>query len=216
MCGGYSITGNVKKAALKLGAGFDGPPNAPFTPRYNARPSQNLPVILNNKPQTITAAHWGIVPFWAKEKKSQLINVRVESASKPVFRKNFAGQRCLVFADGFYEWEKTGSGKQPHYYFLKDKEIFTMAGLWEEDDKGRPCFAIITMPPNALVAKIHDRMPVILDVENGKNWLAASTDTNKFIKNLEPFPAREMDEQKVSREVNASYNDYPGLINPLS
>jgi len=212
MCGGYSITGNVKKAALKLGARFDEPPNRPFTPRFNARPSQNLPVILNGSPSAVTTAHWGIIPFWTKEKKTQLINVRIESASKPIFRKDFAERRCLVFADGFYEWEKTGSGKQPHYFFMKDKEIFTMAGVWEKDDKDRPCFAIITMPPNALITKIHDRMPAILDGEHAKKWLDSGTDITKFIKDLEPYPARDMSEHAVSREVNAAYNDYPELI----
>jgi putative SOS response-associated peptidase YedK len=210
MCGGYSITKNVKKAAVELGADFDGP----FTPRFNARPGQDLPVLLNRTPKSVAAAHWGIIPFWAKEKKSQLINVRLESAEKHVFKKDFAERRCLIFADGFFEWQKLKNGKQPHYFFMKDRGTFTMAGVWEENADGKPCFAILTMPPNALVEKIHDRMPAILPVPKAKEWLSTDTDITGFINKLIPFPARDMSEHAVSREVNVAYNDYPELILP--
>ncbi len=215
MCGGYSLTKNLKKTAVRLGINDD---TLNFAPRYNARPAQNMPVILNSDPNHFQFAHWGITPFWAKKesKKIQLINTRIESADKITFKKDFSERRCLIPADGFFEWEKTSSGKQPHYFRLKSKEIFSFAGIWEEDDILRiPTFTILTMEPNGLVKKIHNRMPVILNPEMESEWLTSKTDVHDLIKNISPFPEDDMEEIIVSRKVNNAVNDFPELLNPV-
>ena len=146
-----------------------------FRPNYNAAPTQNLPLILNSDPATISLGRWGLIPSWAKEQKigNRMINARAETLlQKPSFRTPFRKHRCLVLADGFYEWKKTSDGKIPHRIALKDNQPFAFAGIWEmwtapEGEEIRS-FSIITTEPNQLMKPLHHRMPVILKKENGQ------------------------------------------------
>lgn len=194
-------------------------PKKGMSPRFNARPKQEMPVILGSDPGRIRVARWGILPAWAKKhgKHAQLINVRIESAGKFAFKRDFGERRCLIPADGFFEWEETVSGKQPHYFRLKSGEPFAFAGIWEEDeDLQEPTFAILTTEPNELVGRIHNRMPVMLKPEFEREWLASGKDVIELVGKLKPYPAKEMVEYKVSRDVNVPVNDSPELLEPVS
>lgn len=215
MCGGFTITKDIKKAASRFNVTA---PLGVVNPRFNARPLQNLPVILNSDITTIQIAHWGITPGWAKkqEKRTLLINVRIESANKFTFNEDFNRRRCLVLADGFFEWEKTKSGKQPHYFRLKSREIFAFAGIWEEDtDLKQRTFAILTMEPNALVKRVHNRMPVILQPHMEQEWISSDENVHKIITKIKAYPSTEMEEYEISQKVNVAYNDSPNLLQPI-
>lgn len=212
MCGGYSLIKNLQKIAGRFETaetGFD------FHPRYNVRPGQNMPVVLNTAPRKLTVAHWGITPF-SKKTSGQIINTRIESVDKPVFKKDFLSRRCLIPADGFFEWEKTASGSQPYYFTIKNHGLFALAGIWEEDTDGKPHFTILTIKPNPLVAKIHDRMPVILPPDMEKEWLFPENEIHTLLDKIKPYPAGEMAATPVSKKVNLAQNDYPDLIKPLA
>ncbi|HEY3342528.1 MAG TPA: SOS response-associated peptidase, partial [Anaerolineae bacterium] len=152
----------------------------PIVPRYNVAPTQNVAVVLNESPERLSMVQWGLIPSWAKDPAigAQMINARAETlAEKPAFRAAFKKHRCLVLADGFYEWRKEADGKTktPMYARLKTGEPFAMAGLWEvwkapTGDAHRSC-TIITTEPNELMSAIHNRMPVILPRDLESDWL---------------------------------------------
>ncbi len=183
---------------------FDASFVEPFNPNYNAAPSQNLPVVLNTDPKHIVNIKWGITPVWLKQEKGRrdgLINIREENLKeKPTFKKDLNERRCLVIADGFYEWKKTKLGKIPYRFILKDKKPFAMAGLWEEHD-GLKQFAIITTIPNKLASKVHNRMPVILSKKEDRIWLQDGLDFNKALNILNPYADKEMLLYEVSKVV---------------
>jgi len=170
------------------------------------------------------AFRWGLVPHWADDARigAKLINARAESLlDKPAFREAFARRRCLVPADGFYEWERLPEGKLPHYFFHQDGSPLAFAGLWAGwTDKGtgerlRTC-AIVTGEPNELLAPIHDRMPVILGHEAWEAWLdPANHDTGALAGLLVPYPAARLVEHAVSSLVNSVKNNLPELVAPL-
>jgi putative SOS response-associated peptidase YedK len=191
-------------------------------PRYNASPSQLLPVILNTDPHRVTALAWGLRPGWLKaiSKKEGLINVRAETLrERKTFAKDLAERRCLVLADGFYEWRKTGSKKVPYRFTLKDGGLFAFAGIWEEntDDEGNPLktFAVITTEPNELVKQVHNRMPVILQRSAEESWLKANLDPQDALASLVPYPAQLMKSYEVSTLVNRATVDTPDIIKPV-
>ncbi len=193
--------------------------NERFTPRYNCAPSQNLPVITNNQPETIQFYRWGLIPFWAKDAKIgiRLINARAESVmEKPSFKIAFIRMRCLIPANGFYEWEK-GKKKIAHRFYLPNDELFAMAGLWDQwkdaDGKTVRSFTIITTKPNSLVKTVHDRMPVILPKNYEKIWLEENN-PNVLKALLKPFPSEEMKGYPVSKRINTPLNDDPDIIRP--
>ncbi len=198
MCGGYTITKNLGKMEARFNAKLL---KGSFEPRFNARPTQNLPIITNDNPKEIQMAHWGIEPQWAK---SPIINTRSDSDQKPTFKMLFEKQRCLVLADGFYEWKKEKKGKIPYRFILKNEEPFAMAGLWEKDDEGVTHFTIITTDPNELTGQIHNRMPAILSRESESSWIHTKVP-------LMPYPSEPMTSYEVSKEVNNASNDYPDL-----
>jgi putative SOS response-associated peptidase YedK len=186
---------------------------------YNAAPSQAQLTILNENPQTIVRAAWGFVPAWAdgKPEVKPLINARAETvATKPFFRAAFKKQRCLVLADGFYEWRRTKEGKRPYRIVLKTEEPFAFAGLWSRvhNAAGEPhaTFAIITTEANELVAQIHNRMPVILQKEDEEHWLDTGLSTEAAQALLAPFPADLLMAYAVSAKVNSPANDAPDLV----
>ena len=180
MCGRYTITADARQLAFRFGAE---PPAAGVAARYNAAPTQQLPVIVNAEPTAIQLLTWGLVPAWARDKTggTRLINARLETAAvRPSFRDAWRQRRCLVLADGFYEWQRTARGKVPMRIALKSNEPFAFAGLWEEwrgsGDSALRTFTILTTTPNDLMAPIHKRMPVILRPEQEAAWLDTESD----------------------------------------
>ena len=170
-------------------------------PRYNIAPSQNHPVIVIKEDQKeLTMMRWGLIPHWAKDMSIgyKMINARVETvAEKFSFRHSFKTQRCLVLADGFYEWKGEGKTKQPYYYIrFKDQRLFAFAGLWERWEKQEPALetcALITTGPNALMEPIHNRMPVILPELAYSSWLNPGLTNTIYLSGfLEPYNAEEI------------------------
>lgn len=216
MCGRFTIFADPGRLAERFQAAL--PPDG-LSPRYNAAPTQQLPVILNDGPPAIQLLQWGLIPFWAKDPTigSRMINARAETlVEKPAFRAAFKKRRCLVLADGFYEWQKTPGGKQPMRITLASGEPFAMAGLWETWDApdGSPLrtFTIITGEPNELVAPIHNRMPAILLPEHEAIWLDNAAEPAIWLDMLRPHPAERMAACPVSRRVNFVGNDDAGLV----
>lgn len=187
---------------------------------YNARPSEYLPIATEENPKQLTSAYWGFVPHWMDPKKGRaVINARAESITqKPYFRAAMKSQRCIIPADGFYEWQAGPKGKTPYYFYRKDKKLFSFAGVYDllpgkKDELG---FAIITTTPNSLVAKVHDRMPVMLNDESVEDWLNPDTTADQAEKLLTPYPATQMAAYAVSRAVNFARNKGPEVIEPLA
>ena len=163
------------------------------------------------------------MPFWAKDPTigNRMINARAETvAEKPSFRASFRKRRCIVPADGFYEWQKTSGGKQPYFFCKKDRRPFGMAGLWDRWEKGdgQPLetFTILTTQPNDLVARVHHRMPVILNREDVGLWLDPAAEMETASETLwHPYPHTDMDGFPVSTFVNNPANDSPRCVSPL-
>ena len=195
--------------------------------RFNIAPTQEAPILrLADDPsphREIVLLKWGLVPFWAKDPTigNRMINARAETvAEKPSFRNSFKKRRCIVLTDGFYEWQKTGSGKQPYFFRLQSQQPFGMAGLWDRWEKGdgQPLetFTILTTQPNELVATAHHRMPVILTPRQIELWLDPATGSSSaFGPFWEPYPAAEMQGFAVSTYVNNPANDTARCIEPL-
>ncbi|MDP2721801.1 MAG: SOS response-associated peptidase, partial [Bacteroidales bacterium] len=180
---------------------------------------QNLPVITNAEPGKLSFFKWGLVPFWAKDPKigNKLINTRAETIlEKPSFKAAFTRRRCLIPANGFFEWKKEKQ-KTPFRIFLKNEDLFAMAGLWEtwQDSKNKVLhtFSIITTAPNPLMKTIHDRMPVILTREHEKVWL---TENDPAILSLllTSYGNDEMEAYAIGNEINSPVNNHEALINP--
>jgi putative SOS response-associated peptidase YedK len=197
-------------------------PVMPFDllPRYNIAPTEDVPVIVRapgrQQERTPFMMRWGLVPDWARTNPVHpLINVRSESLSgKPAFRNLFVSHRCLVPATGFYEWRTEGKRRQPWYITRKDRSLFAFAGLYT-DRPGEPrTFAIITTPPNGLVAPLHDRMPAILAQEQENEWLT-DPDHQQLLTCLVPAPPDDLETYRVSRLVNAPGVESPDFIRPV-
>ena len=214
MCGRYSIGEGIQHISQELGAA----PPANFTPRYNAAPSQALPVVSNAQRQQVALYTWGVIPFWAKEKGQRLINARAETvAEKSTFKKSFQQRRCLVLADGYYEWKKTPQGKVPHRLVLTDEQPFVFAGLWDEradQETGEVHhdFCIITTAASPSITAIHDRMPVILPKEVWDFWLGDTDDYTGLTDVLRPLEDDKIKAYEVSKQVNNVQNDEADLI----
>jgi len=192
-----------------------------YRPSFNCAPSQNLAVISNMEAKKLSFFSWGLIPFWAKDEKfgNKLINSKAETITeKPSFKNSFRQKRCLVICNGFYEWKKENNKKTPYRIFLKNNELFSMAGIWDtwKDGEGRPInsFSIITTTPNSLMKNIHHRMPVILRKEDEKKWLE-KTDQNELLKLLKPFEDKLMDAYPISELVNSPINNSPEIIKKI-
>ncbi len=199
-------------------------------PRYNIAPSQPIPSLLNDGSWTLTYIQWGLIPHWTKDLTkistlaASMINARSETLmEKPAFRRPFQQQRCLIFADGFYEWQARPPQrqKQPYYIHLKSGEPFAFAGLWDrwQDPNGSllTTGTILTTSANPLLASLHPRMPVILDPHTFATWLDPSLkDPHLLRPYLQPYPASEMESYPVSLQVNRPSNDQSSLITPLA
>ena len=198
--------------------------DAPF-PRYNIAPTQNVLAVRNDGSRNrAEMMRWGLVPSWAKDPKigSRMINARAETLTeRPSFRTAYRRRRCLIVADGFYEWKREGRSRTPMRIMLDSGEKFAFAGLWETwkrpDDTRMLSCAIITTSANELVSDIHDRMPVILDPDVESIWLAPDIDdTTALSELLVPYPSDLMTAYEVSRIVNSAANDVPECIAPVS
>jgi putative SOS response-associated peptidase YedK len=186
------------------------------TPRYNIAPGQTVAVITApHGEQELTELVWGLIPAWSKERKG-FINARAETlAEKPSFSDSFQNRRCLIFADGFYEWKRNGNVKQPYYFQLQDEAPFAFAGLWDswqQGDEAIATCAIITTTPNELLANIHDRMPVILSAAAQDAWLHAHIRPAELPTLLLPFPATSMKSHPVSQQVNQAQVEDVSLV----
>lgn len=223
MCGRFTLTvspGQLQEAFPWVEISPD------IQPRYNIAPTQPVAVVPNNRNNHLDYFLWGLIPFWAKEQKiaSRLINARAETVhEKPAFRAAYRRRRCLVLADGFYEWkqEPDKKVKTPYYIQLKSRKPFAFAGLWEiwqsPDGSELLSCTIITTPSNTLIKQIHDRMPAILDSESYDYWLEpGELDYSQLNKLVSPYPADEMTTYPVSRLVNNPENDHPDCIQPES
>ena len=194
-------------------------------PRYNIAPTQAVAVVTNEAPDLVDFMTWGLVPSWSKGIKMTkfLINARAESvATKKTFRASFKRRRCLVLADGVYEWlpEKNKKRKTPYYIYLKNRRPFAYAGLWENwlsiDGSEIKSCCIITTEPNELVARIHHRMGVILHEKDYFAWLQpGEVSSEELLPLLKPYPAEEMSYHQVSTLVSTPENDSPECIEPV-
>jgi putative SOS response-associated peptidase YedK len=194
-------------------------------PRYNVAPSQEVAVVRRpgDAPErSLDLLRWGLIPSWAKDPTigNRIINARAESvADKPAFRDSFRERRCLVPADGFYEWAKTEHGKQLYYVRVLGGKMFAFAGLWDawRDPTGatRETFTIITTEPNDLLRPVHNRMPVIVEPAHYDRWLdPGAHEAADLIEILRPYPADQMSYYAVSRYVNSPENEGPECIRP--
>jgi putative SOS response-associated peptidase YedK len=180
-------------------------------------------VLSNGEKREGFPMRWGLVPFWADDPKIgyKMINARAETVDeKASFKVPFRQQRCLILADGFYEWKKEGKEKQPYRFRLKNEKPFAFAGLWSKWTKGEePLYTctIITTKPNELTRKVHDRMPVILPEDTYNMWLDPNMSDTEFLKSLLlPYPAEEMETYPVSTLVNSPKNDLAEILSPLN
>jgi putative SOS response-associated peptidase YedK len=222
MCGRFSLG-----ATIRVGQLFD-LPNWPETPpRYNIAPSQEVPAVIQNREtgtREFHAIRWGLVPSWAKDPAigNRMINARSETAAtKPTFRKPLRERRCLILADGFYEWKRERSRKQPYYIKLRDGDPFAFAGLWDHwapaDGQPLETCTILTTTPNEVVQRIHDRMPVILPPAAYDLWLDPTIHEVERIQGvLVPYAAKEMTVYPVSPRVNNPAYDTPECLAPLA
>jgi putative SOS response-associated peptidase YedK len=220
MCGRYTLRTSVETLTERFE--IDDTPSS-IAASYNVAPTQEVATVLvEDGKRKLEMLHWGLIPSWAKDPQvgNRMINARAETvAEKPSYRKAFQEHRCLILADGFYEWQKTDSGKQPYYIRMEDESPFAFAGLWESWRNGREIRSctIITTAPNELAASIHNRMPVILDPEDYDMWLDPDFDEREPLTSLlKPFPAEAMEAYPVSRRVNKPANNDPRVIEPAA
>ena len=220
MCGRFTMATNTAALEERFHAHLS---TEIAEPTYNAAPSQAQLTILNDHPQAIVRAAWGFVPEWADGRPDvkPLINARAETvATKPFFRDAFKRKPCLVLADGFYEWKRTGKGKVPYRIALQTEEPFAFAGIWSmvHDAQGvvHPTFAILTTEANALVSQIHDRMPVILREQDEEAWLNPRLTLDAAQALLMPLPAELLMTYEVSPKVNSPAYNTPDVLQPVA
>ncbi|HWW15186.1 MAG TPA: SOS response-associated peptidase [Candidatus Dormibacteraeota bacterium] len=222
MCGRYRLS--RRKQIIE--EHFDTQSDNDWIPRYNIAPTQPVPVIRQNPKEPcreLSLMRWGLIPSWAKDSSiaAQTINARSETAAmKPAFRDPLKLRRCLIPADGFYEWQRTGKAKQPYCFEVNEGELFAFAGLWDrwKDPSGqwiKSC-SILTTTPNAVTSSIHDRMPVILDPADYDLWLdPGMTNVEAASEMLKPPDAQIMRCYPVSNRVNHVANDDAECSTPV-
>ena len=225
MCGAYGFSVNNAKEVydrFEIENILEG-----LKPRWNVRPGQMNPIITSQSPNRISRMFWGLIPHFAQDEnyKYKTINAKAETVSRlPTFREPFRHKRCIVPATGFYEPDKMHYAKPPfpwHYFQLTEQPLFGFAGIydiWKDKQTGKEIYSytIITTTPNALVGKIHDRMPVILQKEDEETWLNSDiTEPEQLLPLLKPYPADQMEEWQVGDAARNPRNDSPDLIKPL-
>ena len=222
MCGRYSLVASIAELGERFG--FDGSGVA-HSPSYNVAPTQGvLTVVADSEARSAVRMRWGLIPSWAREASigSRMINARAETvAEKPSFRTALRRRRCLVLADGFYEWRRTGAGKRPMRITMASGEPFAFAGLWYtwRDPKNETITSctIITTRANDMLRPIHDRMPVILQREQEDLWLKHDVREPEILREvLIPYSPSAMNAYEVSTLINSPANDGPELSVPLN
>jgi len=220
MCGRYTLTATPEEIqqAFQLNS------VPPLEPRYNIAPTQPVPIITSEQRDVLTIVQWGLIPSWSKDASiaSKLINARAETVDeKPSFRTSFKRRRCLIPADGFFEWKAGDKGekKKPQFISVGDRELFAFAGLWDiwNSPHGDPVYTctIITSEPNELIKSIHNRQAVILDKNQYSDWLADDTPLPALKDMLRPFAAERMKVYEISTLVNNATVDTPAILEPV-
>ncbi len=192
-----------------------------YMPRFNIAPGQTVPVVIKKGGIQLVPMKWGLIPFWAKDSSigNKMFNARGETLTeKPSFARSLQGKRCIIPADGFYEWKREGKTKRPFRITLNDGSVFGFAGLYDRwtSAKGEEIisFTIITTTPNKKMAQIHSRMPAILPQEAESTWLDPDQTDKKLLTSfIRPYPAEQMTLYEVSPLVNSPANDRPDCIN---
>ena len=216
MCGRFTLTVTIDAVARAFGVA----PSLQTAPRYNVAPTQEVVSILQDETKHLDFLRWGLIPSWAKEESigAKMINARAETLTeKPSFKRLLQGRRCLIVADGFYEWKQDQGGKTPMYFTLPNHDLFAFAGLWDvwkrPDGQQLHTCTIITTAPNELVVPIHNRMPVILPKDVQEEWLDPEQhDTHVLQQMLKSYTASEMFVHPVSKKVNSPQYDSADLI----
>ena len=217
MCGRFTLIADLWELARRFEFDANG---LTVKSAYNVAPTQDVLTVVGGDTRQGMLMRWGLIPYWAKDTSlgSRMINARAETvAEKPAFRDALRKRRCLILADGFYEWQRTGAAKRPMRAVMRSGEPFAFAGLWStwkgrNGDRISSC-SIITTVANDLLRPIHDRMPVILPKEQEEFWLDASVeDSSALASVLTPYPAQAMEMYEVSTLVNSTGNDGPEVI----
>lgn len=215
MCGRYRLSRRKQVVEEHFNSASD---EEDWIPRYNIAPTQPVATIRQaGAKRILSTMRWGLIPSWATDTSigSRLINGRSETVlEKPAFRESFRMRRCLIPADGFYEWKKAGNERHPFHFAMKDHSLFAFAGIWDrwKSPTGRvlESCSILTTAPNELMEGVHDRMPVILPPQHYQTWLTASaTESKRLVELLVPFDASVMQRYPVSSLVNKPENDLP-------
>jgi putative SOS response-associated peptidase YedK len=221
MCGRYEVHTPVEEIARIFGAQPE-VEAAALPPRYNVAPTLRVPVVRTGRHgRALEAMTWGLVPGWAKDLSGpKPVNARAETVfDKPMFRTAIRRRRCLLPADGFYEWQQRPGGKQPYHIGMADGQVFALGGIWEYwAREGQPALvscAVIVTHANTLMASIHDRIPVVIDPRDYSAWLSADADDGAIMRMLAPFPPERMRAYPVSTRVNNVKNDAPDLIQQI-
>ena len=218
MCGRYTITKQKKDVENQFDVKID---EYIYKINYNAAPTQILPVITNDQLNKVNFFKWGLVPYWAKNQNigNKMINARIETITeKPAYKQAIHKRRCIIIADGYYEWMETSRGKKPYHITMNKNQLFAFAGIWEswKNNQGEivKTFSIITQDAYNEIAHIHHRMPVKLNPKEKLFWLNAETAEQaiEYVKTQEKY---EFKTNEVSTEVNSPANNYSELINPI-
>jgi putative SOS response-associated peptidase YedK len=220
MCGRYTLI-SPDDVLDELGVA----PPAGLRPRYNVAPTDEMPVVLVREGARVCELHrWGLIPSWAESPKvgAKMINARAETAAtRPAFRSAMARRRCLVAADGFYEWRREGKKRFPYWIHRADRKALSFAGLWETwkppEDEGADwllSFTILTGAANSLVGEIHDRMPIAIAAADRERWLEPELGVDGIEDLLVPPPVDELEMTAVSTRVNKVANDDPSCLEP--
>ncbi len=220
MCGRYSLS----KSKEELEERFQAEMLSDINPRYNIAPTQLVPIVTAQSPKGFSYFYWGTTPEFGKNRPvaQKLINAKAETIHEKISLKTaFRQRRCIIPADGFYEWKRLGKKTSvPYRFTLREGELFSFAGIWEEYESAngeiQHTFLILTTTPNEIVSEIHDRMPVILDRNSEKKWLNSYTEEDDLLALLTPYPADSMLGFTVSPLVNSVQNDSPAVIRKTS
>ena len=220
MCGRYSLS----KRKEELEERFQAEMLADFKPRFNIAPTQLVPVITSDSPKGFSFFYWGVTPDFGHNKPvaQKLINAKADSINEKISTKGaFQRRRCIIPADGYFEWKKLGKKTRiPYRFTLREDELFSFAGIWEEYEtvsgETQHTFLILTTSPNEVVEEVHDSMPVILNREQEKKWLDKYATESDLLNMLTPYPAELMLSYSVSSQVNSVQNDSPGIIRKIS
>ncbi len=222
MCGRFTLTTEAKELAKRFGVEISASFYKNIAPRYNIAPTQPVVVLADDGERRVKQMRWGLIPSWAKDPSigNRMINARAETLTvKPAFRVAIRKRRCIIPADGFYEWQQQGKLKQPVRIVLKCGEPFGFAGLWEhwQPPEGNEILSctIITTEANELLKAVHHRMPVVLPRDKESLWLDPDVELARVLELLRPYPSEQMEYYRVARAVNSPANDNAGCIAPI-